>query len=233
MNMTVLKYAGPKRLSQLVKWEGFPDFCRQTYTLLAGSGAAREIAIGTMLAMVYGSGAVSAAAATAAENTGDGVLTLADPATTGAVKPGVYTAVCTTGGADGVSKFRVEDPEGSHVGTATGGTAFAKHIRFTIAGGAADFVEGDKFSVTVTVDIGDATNKIVAWDPAASDGTERIWGIAINKVTAPDGIDNADGLALRRDAILFNGAIEWPDGITAAQKESAINELADMRLLVR
>lgn len=233
MNMPVYKVTGRKRLSQLLKWESNSEFCRQPYTLLAGSGSERKLLIGTLVAMVFGAGAVGAAAAADVGNTGDGILTLADPAVTAAAKPGDYTIVCTTGGADATSKFRVEDPEGVQVGTATGGTAFAKHIRFTIAGGAANFVEGDKFTVTVTADVGDPANKIVAWDPDADDGTERIWGVGINDVTAPDGEDAIGGLALRRDAILFAGAIEWPDGVTADQKEAAIVELEALRILVR
>ena len=199
----------------------------------AGDGAARAVKIGTLLAMTFAATAIDVAQAADAGNTGDGTLTLADPAYTAAVKPGDYTVVCTVGGADAASKFRVEDPEGNHVGTATGGAAFTKQIKFTIAGGAADFVVGDKFVVTVSIDLGDATNKVVAWNPDAADGTERIWGVSLVELTAPDGEDAPGGLANRRDAILFTGEIEWPDGITAAQKEQAIADLEAMRILVR
>lgn len=233
MNMPLYKISGRKRISQLVKWEANPEFCRQSYTLLAGAGAARIVAIGTLLAMTFGASAVGVAQAADAGNTGDGVLTLAAPAFTSAIKPGDYSVVCTTGGADGVSKFRVEDPEGNQVGSATGGTAFTKQIKFTIAGGAADFVEGDRFTVSATVDLGDATNKVTTWDPDASDGTERIWGIGLNEVTAPDGQDMVDGLALRRDAVLFSAEIAWPDGITADQKADALVELESLRLISR
>lgn len=234
MSLPYYSIAGHKRVSDLVKYETHPEFCREGYTLLAGSGAERHVDVGTVLAMSYGSGAVSVTTAADAGNTGNGTLTLADPAHTSAVKPGDYTVVCTTGGVDGASKFRVEDPEGNQVGTATGGTAFAKQIRFTVAGGAANFVEGDRFTVSVAIDIGDASNKIVAWDPAATDGTERIWGLGLNRVTAPDGVDATDGLALRRGpAVVVGGAIAWPAAITADEKAEAILALEERGIVVR
>jgi hypothetical protein len=228
------KYTGKKRRSQLVKFESNPEFTRETFTLLGGSGGVRAIGLGMLLAMTFGVGAVNVAQAADAGNTGNGVLTLADPAYTNAVLPGDYTVVCTTGGADAVSKFRVEDPEGNHVGTATGGTAFAKHIKFTIAGGGTDFVEGDRFVVSVAVELGAATNKVVEWDPDAVDGTERIWGVSLVDLEAPDGEDVSGGLALRRgDVILAGQEIAWPDGITDDQKAAAVVELEQMRMIVR
>lgn len=234
MNMPVYKVQRSALVSQLVKYELHPDFCRETVTLAAGDGAARSTRLGTILAMTYAASAIAVSQAADAGNTGDGTLGLADPAHTPAVKAGDYTVVCTTGGADGASKFRVEDPEGNHVGTATGGAAFAKQIRFTIAGGGVAFAEGDRFVVTVAVDIGDPANKVAEWDPGASDGTERIWGLALNEVTAPDGEDAEGQLVLRRGpAILFAGQIRWPDGIAAENKEEAILSLEARGILVR
>ncbi|WP_223478742.1 head decoration protein [Oricola indica] len=234
MNMPVFKVQRQALLSQLVKFEAHPDFCRETTTLLAGDGAVRKTVLGTILAMTFAASAIAVAASADAGNTGNGTLTLADPAYTSAVKPGDYTVVCTTGGADATSKFRVEDPLGNQVGTATGGAAFAKQIKFTIAGGGTDFVEGDKFVVSVSFDLGDASNKVVEWDPAAADGTERIWGLALNEVTAPDGEDAEGQLVLRRGpSIVFSGQVQWPDGITDAQKDDAVREFEAMGILVR
>lgn len=234
MNMPVFKVQRPALVSQLLKYELSPDFCRESTTLLAGDGAVRKTVLGTILAMTFAASAITVAQAADAGNTGNGTLTLANPAYTSAVKAGDYTVVCTTGGADGTSKFRIEDPEGNHVGTATGGAAFAKHIKFTIAGGGNAFVEGDKFVVSVAVDIGDAANKVVEWDPAATDGTERIWGLALNEISAPDGEDAEGQLALRRGpAIVFVGQIQWPDGISAVQKEEAILDIERLGIIVR
>lgn len=234
MNMPVYKVTGAARVSDLIKCEFDPAYCRESYTLKAGSGTERKVILGTLLAVVFAASALNVTSAADAGNTGDGTLTLADPAHTSAVKDGDYTVVCTTGGADGTSKFRVEDPAGKQVGTATGGTAFNKQIKFTIAGGAAAFVEGDKFVVSAAVDYGDPANEKIEWDPAASDGSERIWGIALGALTAPDGTNAEGGLAMRRGpAILFIGQIQWPAGITDDQKEQAVNALEEMGIIVR
>lgn len=233
MTLAYTRIAGPKAVSSVIKWELFPDFCREGFILAAGSGAERTIAVGQLLAMQLGDSVVDVASEAGADNTGDGTLTLSDPAFTNAVKPGDYSVVCTVGGTDAAAKFRVEDPEGVLVGTATSGTAFAKQVKFTIAAGVTDFVEGDAFTVTVTVDYGDPTNKIVAWAPDAEDGTEIIWGISREALTAPDGEDRMGGVADRRDCIIAKTGIVWPDGITDAQKAEAYNALEAMRLIPR
>ena len=233
MTLAYMKISGPKAVSSVIKWELFPDFCREGFTLAAGDGAERKIEVGQLLAMQLGDSSASAVAEADSANTGDGTLTLADPAVTSKVQPGDYSVVCTTGGTTAVAKFRVEDPEGVQVGTATAGTAFAKQIKFTIAAGSTDFAEGDKFTVTVTVDYGAATNKIVAWDPTASNGAEIIWAISRVALTAPDGEERMGGVADRRDCIVAKAGIVWPSGITDAQKAEAYNSLEAMRLIPR
>ena len=234
MNLPVYKVSGAARRSDLVKFELNTDFCRESHVLAAGSGAERKVVLGTLLAAVFAASAINVAQAADAGNTGDGTLALSTPAYTSAAKAGPYSVVCTTGGPDGTSKFRVEDPEGNEVGTATGGAAFGKQIRFTISGGAAAFVEGDKFEVEVAIDIGDPGNELVEWDPDANDGTERIWGVSLKETIAPDGTTNDGGLALRRGpAILYGPNIAWPDGITDEQKDQAIVDLEAMGFVVR
>lgn len=89
------------------------------------------------------------AGAAAAGNTGAatiGSLTAASPA-----KVGVYTATAIVGGSATASKWRVEDPDGLYVGTATGATAFsAGGIGFTIADPGTDPAVGDAFNITVS-----------------------------------------------------------------------------------
>lgn len=96
-------------------------------------------------------------------NTGNGLLTLASPAFGGGVKPGLYRVRCKTAAANG-GVFSVVDPDGNVLADATVGSAYAgTAVRFTIADGATDFVVGDGFDVTVTVDAGLAqTNAICA-----------------------------------------------------------------------
>ncbi|MDQ0314844.1 head decoration protein [Amorphus orientalis] len=226
------KMTKPSKVSSLVAFEADPELTRATGTLLAGDGAARTIKLGTLVGKISGSGTTSAETAADAGNTGDGTLTLADPAFTATAMLGVYTINCTTGGGDGTSKFRVEDPAGNLVGTATGGAAFNKAIKFTIAGGSAAFVEGDSFTVTLSRAAGADDDKIVAWDPDATDGSEIIRGISLRETVAENGADNVDGvLYLKRMATLVASSILWPDGITDPQKSAAIADM-DERLFI-
>lgn len=64
---------------------------------------------------------------------------------------GVYTATCEVGGSATASKWRVEDPLGNYVGTATGNTAFTStdNVTFTITDSGTDPVPGEAFTITV------------------------------------------------------------------------------------
>ena len=73
---------------------------------------------------------------------------------------------------------------------------------------------------------------MVAFDPAAVDGTAEAIGIAAYDVTAPDGTD-AEVTAILRDAVLADRAIVWPAGITEARKNAAIADLVARGILVR
>ncbi|WP_052161067.1 head decoration protein [Hoeflea sp. BAL378] len=226
-------HTAPVRESQLLKQEYDPQFCRESYTLKAGSGAARIVLLGTPLATVIAAANVAVAAAAAAGGTGNGTLTLADPAFTSSVKEGRYIVTCSTGGADGTSKFRVEGPDGKAVGTATGGTAFAKEVKFTIAGGGTDFAEGDTFMIDVAIDQAADTNERVAWVPGAADDTGIITGLSLRDTTAADGV-SAEGLSLDRGpAIVSVTAIAWPDGISAANKAIGIEMLKKLGIIQR
>lgn len=221
----------PSTLSNVAKRLECMEYSCDPYTLLAGSGSARAILLGTPLGMISASGVVSAAQAAVAGNTGNGTLTLANPAFAAGALLGVYKVTCSVGGADGTSKFRVEDPLGVLVGTATGGAAFSKAIKFTIAGGGTAFVVGDSFDVTLSQAAGATDGKVKAWDPTATDGSQTLWGFAANDVTAADAVDNTGGLAIRREAILRDGGIIWPAGLSAANKAAAI-AAADARGIV-
>jgi len=228
------KVTAEKRMSQLVKYEMEPSFTRETFTLKAGEGSVRKALLGTLLAMTYGAGAVSASVTAAERNTGDGALQFASSSHTSAVQHGDYTVVCSVEGGDGVAQFQIEDPAGRDVGIATAGAPFGKQIKFTISAGTADFVVGDSFVVSVSKDIGDPTNKVVPWDPEGADGTDRIWGVSLVKIHAPVDQDSPDGLAMRRGpTILYSGQIEWPEQISVAQKTDAITQLEAMGILVR
>lgn len=233
MTLASFKTTRPVPVSSLVAFEDESPLTRAVATLLAGDGAARTVTLGTPLGKISESGAVSAASAAVAGNTGTGTLTLADPAFAASAKLGIYTVNCTVGGADAASKFRVEDPDGTLVGTATGGAAFDKAVKFTIAGGGTDFVVGDAFTVILSQAAGADDGKVKEWDPDAVDGSEIIWGFSLRETTAADGVDNVGGvLALRREAVLVAESILWPDAVSDAQKAAAIADIEDRLFLI-
>ena len=77
-----------------------------------------------------------------------------------------------------------------------------------------------------------ATAKLKALDPAASDGTESAVGVLGNAVDATL-IDREDAILIARHAIVARGALIWPNSISAAQKNAAIQQLAERGVLVR
>jgi hypothetical protein len=210
-------------LGDWLKFEADNHYSRDIVTVLAGSGAVRELLTGMVLGRITKGVAASAAVA---GNTGNGTIT-ASPAVGQAAKPGVYRVVCIEPAADG-GKFAVEDPDGILVGVATVGVEFATHLTFTIADGAADFVAGDSFTITVAVGSG----KVKQIDFAATDGSAAACGILLLDTTAPDGTDRA-GVAIVRNAIVSDNAITWPAGATENQKNAAIAQLKSAGILVR
>lgn len=224
----------PPDLTSFLKWEVNPEFSRESVTVKGGAGSVRKITLGQPIALLAEDASVTAVAAADAGNTGDGVLTLADPAVTSAVKEGVYTVVCIDPELDG-GTFDVSGPDGKSIGTAKVGVAYTKQVKFTIADGAADFAAGDRFEITVTQDdINPRAGKAVAWDPTANDGSQHPWGIAATTVEAQDGVDLYLGLiAIRRHALCFEAGIVWPDGVTDAQKALVLTAFEKQGLVIR
>lgn len=70
-----------------------------------------------------------------------------------------------------------------------------------------------------------ASAKLKALDPGASDGTEAVVGVLGNDIDATL-IDREDAILIARHAIVARGALVWPAGISAAQKATAIEQLA-------
>lgn len=87
-------------MSAILKYECFPDFCREGVTLLGGDGAGRVIKVGSIIGLrtIEAGDDVEAEAG---ENTGNGVLTLADPPVGDGVKAGDYVLTVTGGTFDG------------------------------------------------------------------------------------------------------------------------------------
>ena len=212
-----------KYLGDWLKFEADNHYSREVVTVLAGSGAARELLTGMVLGRITKGTATSAAVA---GNTGNGTIT-ASPAVGQAAKPGVYRVVCIEAAADG-GKFAVEDPEGILIGVATVGVEFTTHLTFTIADGAADFVAGDSFTITVAA----GSSKVKQIDFAGTDGSNAPCGLLLLDTTAPDGTDQA-GVAIVRNAIVSDNGITWPAGATSNQKAAAVAQLKTAGILVR
>jgi hypothetical protein len=212
-----------KYLGDWLKFEADSHYSREVVTLLAGNGAVRELLTGMVLGRITKGVAASAAAA---GNTGDGAITAA-PAVGQAAKPGVYRAICIEPAENG-GKFAVEDPDGVLIGVAAVGVEFATHLTFTIADGAANFVAGDIFTITVAAGSG----KVKQIDFAATDGSNLPCGLLLLDTTAPDGADRS-GVAIVRNAIVSDNGITWPAGATANQKSAAIAQLKSAGILVR
>jgi hypothetical protein len=231
--MPVMKFRRGAKPSDVIKWEIDTEFSRDTFTLLAGTGSDRAIAVGTPLGMIANDAAVDVIASASPGNTGNGVLTLAEPAFTSAVRPGRYVATLDDTAADG-GKFNVEGPDGKIVGVASVGVAFGKQVKFTIADGATDFAKGDQFFIDVAIPPADDAGKVVAWDPTATNGSEVLMAIAINSVTAADGVDAENAvLAVSSHAIAYEGGIVWPDAVTAEQKTKGLRDLAERWIKVK
>ena len=77
-----------------------------------------------------------------------------------------------------------------------------------------------------------ASTKVKALDPSATDGSAVAAGVLIEACEGLTG-DRPDGLIAARHAILADHALVWPVGITVSQKQTAIQQLKALGLLVR
>lgn len=210
-----------KYLGDWLKWEQDARYSRKVITILAGSGAARALTSGMVLACIT-KGTASAAAV--AGNTGTGTI---GAITVGAAaKPGAYWLTCIEPATD-AGKFQVEDPDGIAVGVATVGVAFSGGgLGFTIAD-ATDFVSGDSFVITVAAGSG----KYVQIDDDGTTGTEDAAGILLEDATAPDGSD-VEAVAIVRDAKVSASGLTWPSDFDTNEKAAAIAQLAALGIIV-
>ena len=211
-------------LGDVLKYEAPNLYSREAVTVLAGSGAARSLAVGEVIGKRTRSSVI---VTPDGGNTGDGVATLATPALGASAEVGTYTLTCIAAAAD-AGTFEVLSPGGYKLPDLTVAQAYAgDHINLTIADGATDFIVGDAFTVGVTGD-----DKVVALDPSGTDGTQEAFGIIAADATAPDGAD-AESLAILRDAILADHALVWPAGIAGSEQAAAIARLEARGILVR
>ena len=212
-----------RHAAEFVLSEGEKNFSRDNLVI----AAEQTIKPGSVLAALAVVAGVDIAQSFA--GTGNGVLTFADPAVNSKVKDGVYTVTCFEA-ASNAGKFRVEDPDGRHVGDATVAVAFNKEIKFTIADGATDFVVGDRFDITVAANADDF--QYVAHNPDASDGSEVARAIALYPAVTAAG-ETKKISAITRHSEVNGKLLGWKDGATAAQITNGIQSLAGFGIITR
>jgi hypothetical protein len=165
-----------------------------------------------------------------ASNTGNGVFTLDPTAPVGAgAKNGVYRIINDLVTANG-GEFQIFDPDGIEIGRLAVGATFNNQIKFVVADGATDFAIGDAFSVLVGIEQSDY--QVAAFNPNATDGTQRPAGIMFNGVTT-DGVNTQQATIIAREAEVRGVDLTWPVGITAAQQADAIRQLEKLFIIVR
>lgn len=167
----------------------------------------------------------TATGAAAAGNTGDGAL---GAQTVGArAKTGAYELICIEPAAN-LGKFALFDPDGILVGIVTVASAFTSlHLSFTLADGAADFVAGDRFTITVVE--GASTWK--AFDQDLTNGQEFVDGVLLEAVNATAAAKA--GVGVVRDAEVNAAEITWPADIVAAEQTEAEHQLRRLGIHVR
>ena len=91
---------------------------------------------------------------------------------------------------------------------------------------------GQKLALGTVVGRDTTSSKLKSFDPDATDGSEIAIGVLAGDVDATL-IDRDDAILIARHAIVARGALVWPNGISAAQKNAAIQQLAEHGVLVR
>jgi hypothetical protein len=192
---------------------------REQVTVLSGQNLKVAHVVGKVTHSTSGSSAPFAG------NTGNGAM---GAITVGAgAKVGDYKLVIIEPGAN-AGKFSLEDPDGVIVGTGTVAAAFsAGGIGFTLADGSTDFIAGDGFTITVAA----VAEKYKLYDPANTDGSERVAGIMYDACDA-SAADKA-GVIVARDAEIVAADLLWFSGATTDQKTAGRAELARLGIISR
>ena len=168
--MVALVATETKRLGDVLKYEFEREmgFCRKAVT--AYESGAKTYTPGTVLGKTLVSG--SAAAVAGGANTGNG--TMGSITVSSHAKVGQYVLRITVASSN-AGAFELLNSNGSVVGTGNVASAFVgAGLAFTLADGAADFIVGDTFVITVT-----GTEKYKILENTASDGSAAFAGIYI------------------------------------------------------
>lgn len=210
-------------IGDIVKYEADDRYSRDVVII----GDEADLAIGSVLGQSV-AGAYAVADAVKASGTGDGTITQSGTASDrygDDVQAGTYVATCKTGGATGT--FELKAPDGSVVGTATVGTAFAStHINFTINDGLTDWGVGAVINFVVTKL---ANGKYYLHDPAGTDGRQVASAVLLQAANAADA--DVESVALVRHAKVESSKLVFKAGMTDAQKSTALGQLAAVGII--
>lgn len=199
------------RLPDIVRQELDRTFSRENVTFASGAAIPLCAVVGRVT-----KGELVAAADQG--NTGNGEIT--GLALGALAEVGVYHLECAAAVA-GSGLFHVTTPSGLRLEDLIVGAPYVSpHLALTLGDGAADFVVGDGF--TITVPAGSGKCKILA--PAAVDGTQVAAGISVAAYNALT--TDVRGVIVSRDAVVLGDLLSWPAGISPAQKSKALAELA-------
>lgn len=190
---------------------------RETVTVLSGQNLKPGHVLGKVMVGTAAGAAVSG-------NTGNGALSAVSAGD--AAKAGIYQLFCIEPAANG-GVFEVEDPDGVIVGRAVVGTAFTGPINFTIADGSADFVSGDRFTITVAAGSG----KYKEYNPANTDGSQTALAILLDYVDAISADKSA--VIIARQAEVNVAELIWFTGATDNQKTVGHDQLRLQHIIPR
>lgn len=185
------------------------------YRKVMDVGISGAIVAGTVLGTQIQTPAVTTAGAS---NIGDGVMGAVVVA--GDAMVGDYILTVTAESAD-AGTFVVKDPSGAVVGSP--GTVAVEFVggglTFTLADGAEDFDIGDVFVITVS-------GEQLPVDLTASDGSQIASGILFDAVDTTS--ESVEAVIIRKDCVVNLSELTLPTGITVAQTNVLVEQLANI-----
>lgn len=204
-----------------------PLLSTRSETILDQNAEVPQYTVLGRVAADQGDAANSTAGEPVFTGTGNGTLTLANPAVSDAVMAGTYKVSLVEVASDG-GKFAVVRPDGTVDGYALVGVAYDGQIKFTIADGGTDFSGAAQFSVPVTISGGSA-GKLVPCVRTATDGSQ--YAVAVLAQACGSASANADSVApvyfsghFNLDALVFDESFT-----TDEQKIAAFPDVGNLR----
>lgn len=200
---------------------------RSREQITVASGA--DLVAGTVLGKTETSTATVAAAAAVSGSGGTvGNGAIGTVTADAGAKAGVWKLLITNA-ATNAGNFVLYDPDGIQDGVGTVAVAYNGKLNFTLADGANDFVEDDYINITVSYPT--PAPKYGALDPAATNGLQDACAILFDAAAAASA--DVRAVAHVRDCEVNTDNLTWPAGISAANKQIAINKLTALGIVLR